>query len=102
MHLTASNLTNVHMLKILYQTKQKCMKQAKICRIMIVKKGAFGGGLFIIGWNKHRNAFAAIFINIFRMHVDEFLLAPISMVKIYKLGYSLIIERLRCLLSAIF
>ena len=104
MHLTASNLTNVHMLKILYQTKQKCMKQAKICRIMVVKKGAFGGGLFIIGWNKHRNAFAAIFINIFRMHlyVDEFLLAPISMVKIYKLGYSLIIERLRCLLSAIF
>ena len=71
-----------------YQTKQKCMKQAKICRIMVVKKGAFGGGLFIIGWNKHRNAFAAIFINIFRMHlyVDEFLLAPISMVKMYKLN----------------
>ena len=100
MHLTASNLTNVHMLKIPYQTKQKCMKQPKICRIMVVKKGAFGGGLFIIGWNKHRNAFAAIFINIFRMHlyVDEFFLAPISMVKIYKLGYSFIIERLRCLL----
>ena len=95
MHLTASNLTNVHMLKIPYQTKQKCMKQPKICRIMVVKKGAFGGGLFIIGWNKHRNAFAAIFINIIRVHlyVDEFLLAPISIVKIYKLSYSLIIER---------
>ena len=62
------------MLKIPDQTKQKCMKQAKICRIMIVKKGAFGGELFIIGWNKHRNAFATIFINISRMHlyVDEF------------------------------